>query len=391
MGTFLSKEETNNEKLTPFYKSVWKTNGELHTKINSKQLKSLLAAWGFSQHHNPRNTRNPRNPKKTILDEMLDSNSKSHYDKLKKYLDNTLTLNFKFEKIGFYADVVGNLESYLKCVHRKIERNVVDEKKEKSTDDTKEQQYVFTQHMLNLTDKQNICRLVLVRLSIADTYFKIMKMYREKYNVEEFQNCKKRLEKMIFLALSCKDTYIDKDLSVLNMNKGLEILILDKITSFKSHINSLPEFICRFKELKTISRVTDTFYMEFVNCLQNIDMEQSELGFPLFKIDLFLDKENDIRFKEFNKANKSSLIKFTKQSESYFIYYVDKETMGSDVSKLTVITYFHSPNLYRLREIQSSSDGKKKTVRNYYGLKFILDVLDKKGLSIISKPKKIKK
>tara|TARA_B100001093_G_scaffold497676_1_gene544872 strand:+ start:2580 stop:3722 length:1143 start_codon:yes stop_codon:yes gene_type:complete len=380
MGSYLSTtEDSNNQQLTPFLESEWENNGDLHTQSNSKQLKNLIDAWSFSQNSNS---------KKTIFDEMLNSNTQIHCDRLRDFLNNNLNLEFKLENISCFADVVRYLDDFLKFVQSKIKENV-DRKEVESSYEKEATKNVFHQYLLNLTDKQNICRLVLVRLSITDTYFKIMKIYQEKYSVGKFKKCKECLKQMIFLALSCKkDTLTEEGLSVLNIDKGLESSILDKINSFESHINSLSEFIGRFKELKTISRVRDDFYRDFLDCLQNLEMEKSNLEFPLFKIDLLLEGETDAKFRN----NKSCLLKWTKQSESYFIYYVDKETTGDDFSKLTIITYFHSPNLFRMIDTPPLKDGEKtRKLRNYYGPKYILDILSKKGLPITNnKNKKIK-
>ena len=472
MGAFTSTESSNNEKLTPFLESQWQTNSDLHTQRNSEQLMSFIVAWSSSQQSNSKKTgakgdkgdkdvRGPcgsgqGNPKssrrrrrkeeeETLCDEMLNSNSEFHCKKARNYLDRNLTVDFKLENINFYAEVVRHLDSYLKCIQRKIECNV-DGKEAKSDDEKKAQQNEVNQHVVNLTHKQKICRLVLVRLSITDTYYKIMKIYQERCNgsnakpgveiekidgsetwgkilhdegnawkldsgriakkstenvkwrvkgiVEEFQKCKECLKQMIFLALSCKkDTVNKEDFSVLNIiDKSLVSSILDKINSYESHINNLREFIGRFKELKTISRATDNFYKEFLDCLQNIEMQKNQLKFPLFKIDLILEEENDAKFLKHNKKNKSFLITLTKRSESYFIYYLNKEMTGDENSKLTIITYFHSPNLGRWIEVPELKEGKKliREVKNYYGPLMVLNSLRSIGLDIL-KPKFIKK
>lgn len=397
MGTYLSTtEDSNNQQLTPFLESEWKNNGDSHTKNNSDQLKNLINAWSFSPYYY---NKNPKKSKKNIFDEMLDSNTQSHCDRLRDFLNTNLTVEFKLENISFYGDVVRHLDLYLQCVQSKIKDNV-DRKESEFSDKKEASKNMLNQCLLNLTDKQNICRLVLVRLSITDTYFKIMKIYQESFNLVkqkftgfniEFNKCKECLKQMIFLALSCKkDTLTEEDLSALNINKSLKSSILDKINSFESHINSLSDFIGRFKELKTISRVTNDIYNEFLNCLRNLDMQKSNLEFPLFKIDLLLEDETDAKFREYKDTHKSCLIDWTKQSESYFIYYVDKDTTGVDFSKLTIITYFHSPNLFRMREIPSPKDGKKtRKIRNYYGPKYILDTLSKNGIPITLSKNKI--
>ena len=167
-----------------------------------------------------------------------------------------------------------------------------------------------------------------------------------------------------------------EDLKDLEIEDNILENIKKTVCEFDSYIDSLDEFIYRFSTLMNISGINEVCFKNFRKEILHIEVEKSLLDFPVFRIDLEFNKEQDEKYVKKYGERSPILTNWTKQSESLFIYYLKGSENGSIPSKLTIVTYFHPEWIYRTIYDEEDDEHKK----NHYGVSLILAKLKKDSI-----------
>tara|TARA_B100001093_G_scaffold497677_1_gene544881 strand:+ start:1451 stop:2590 length:1140 start_codon:yes stop_codon:yes gene_type:complete len=370
----VDREQFHQTDKNPFLKVEYSSaDAKKKLKDHVVQLKKLILTWSDDSRIDDKNIKD----NESIFEEILSSRKENYYSNIEKYLKNHSEINSDVNTINSFQEIVKLLDGYLENVGNQIYSTAENSENKMVGDVNRCNQ--LSQHW---EDKENNCFLVITRLCILNSFLKtISKMKKKPSDASSrftFLLSRCKLKKLIFLALSCK---LDQDeLENLDDLEIKENNILENIKTtvcgFDSYIDSLGEFNYRFSILMQISGINEQCFNDFQSEIQNVEVQKSLLDFPVFRIDLEFNEEQDKNYREKYGVSNSILKNWTMQSEAFFIYYLKGSENGREPSKLTILTYFHPEWIHRTIYDREENNYKK----NHYGVSLILAKLKKDSI-----------